>query len=198
MKTIIKGTILGAIIAYAWMTFSWMGLTFWHEKSFEHFKSEAGVTTAILRNIDKGGVYIMFPQEEGIKKGDGKKTSHEQADLKKAPPATKRPLFMMAAVDLNPMDHPMPLLCVYSFLSHLIVAFFFTLFTKVAALRSYFGRLCFITGMSIAGSIMVLSPFWIWWRLSPIFIGMQALDFVIAWFLAGLAIAAVVKRVFKN
>ena len=179
MRTILKGTLLGSVIIYAWMTISWMFIP-WHAKMFEHFKSDASVTTSILRNVDKGGVYQISPIMET--KEEGKKA------------VSKRPIYMMAVVDLEMNEARMPAMYIYAFFNQLVVAFFFTLFTKLARIGSYIGRLLFVMGLAFSAIIMVLVPFWNWWQFPPIFIGIHALDLMIGWLLAGLAIAAVTRR----
>ena len=177
MAVILKGTVLGAVIIFAWMAISWMFIP-WHHQMFDHFKSEAGVTTAILRNIDKSGIYQISP----IMEKEGTKSS------------SKKPFYMMAIVNLDQSDGRVALAYIYGFFNQVAVAFFFTLFTKMARIGSYAGRVLFVVGLSFAGMLMGLLPFWIWWQFPIHFIGVHALDLGIGWFLAGLAIAFVTKR----
>ena len=93
MKAVIKGTIVGGIIAFIWGAVSWMVLP-WHMNTMEHFKSDSSVQATILRNAPKSGVYVI-PNPHEFKKdaeeaGDGK--------IKDSP---KERIVMLAAIDID-------------------------------------------------------------------------------------------------
>lgn len=185
MGVIIKGTIVGAIIAYIWGMVSWMVIP-WHSKTFETFKSEASVQTTILRNIESSGIYIM-PSPKNYKH-----ESEEVFDGRKSMP--KSQIVMFAAINKDRAHAMTPMSFVYAFLTQMIIAFFLTWLTKATELRRYISRLFFIIGVTLTGGLMVYLPFWTWWQFPSLFVGVNLLDLLITWFLAGLAIAAFTKR----
>ena len=186
MKAVIKGTIVGGIIAFIWGAVSWMVLP-WHMNTMEHFKSDSSIQTTILRNAPKSGVYVI-PNPHEFKKdaeeaGDGK--------IKASP---KERIVMFAAIDIDAKNPMSPMTYIYSFLTQLVVAFLITWIVKASDIRSYLGRLFAILGMVLMGSLMVYLPMWTWWHFPTMYIGVNIVDLLITWFLAGLTIAAFTKR----
>ena len=185
MKVFLKGTIIGAIIAYVWMMISWMVIP-WHQATYDSFKNEKAVTAAIMRNVSDSGIYVLPSKME---------IDQETEEALNGTPTTKEGrLFMFSAINKNFGPTMSPMTFVYAFITQLILAFLITWLTKAAAFSRYFGRLLFIVGVALTGSLMIYLPFLTWWSFSTSFVFVGIVDMVVTWFLAGLAIAAFTKR----
>lgn len=186
MKTILKGTIIGGIIAFVWGTISWMVIP-WHQAMFQQFKNPANVESAILRNVEGPGVYTI----PGI--CDRMKEEKSEIDTGKSK-AVDNQLVMMAMVVPN-MGNPMkPSMFVIGFIINMISAFFLTWVTKCAQISGYLNRLLFILGVVVVAACMTVLPTWNYWHSSAIFTIISFADLVLTWVLAGLGIAAVTKK----
>ncbi len=76
-KSLLWGTILGALIVFVWMMVSWM-LIPWHCHVMNQFSNEQRVSEAILASTDQSGIYVlpnmcdaadMEQHSEAMKKG---------------------------------------------------------------------------------------------------------------------------------
>ncbi len=67
MKSLLLGTILGAIAAFIWSTISWTVLP-WHEKPMLHFQNEDEVSAVIASHAPQSGMYLLpaGPSREGM------------------------------------------------------------------------------------------------------------------------------------
>lgn len=176
----IKGGILGAIILYIWMMISWMVLP-WHCSAMNKFTNEDAVSSAIMANADHDGVYTLpnFCHKEA--------QQEQQADkMKKGP-------VIFTTVKREGFNFTSPRPYIISFIIQLIGAFFVTYLLLQTRPSTYWNKVWFVTAFGIAGGILSAFPNWNWWGYSFQFVLIQFFDFVIGWFLAGLALAAVKK-----
>ncbi|MCF7806691.1 MAG: hypothetical protein K9M07_05645 [Simkaniaceae bacterium] len=187
MGAIIKGTILGAIIAYVWMVVSWMVLP-WHTMTYKEFKSGASVQTTIMRNIGNERAIYLFPSPKGMER-EAEETAEGKQKL-----GAKNQIFMFAAINPSLSDAINPMTYVYAFIIQIMTAFFVTWLTKMSGIIHYVGRLFFVVGIACAAGCMIYLPFWNWWQFSNIFTAIGFADLIVTWFLAGLVIAAFTGR----
>ncbi len=181
-KALIKGCILGGIIAYIWLAISWMVLP-WHCWVLHSFQQEEVVSNAILQNTSKNGIY-MIPNFCGAK---GAEFQQKQELMKKGP-------FVFASVLRNGYNYSSPIPYIIALIIQLIGALFITYLMLMAKPLSYWNRVRFITLVGLTVGILGHALYCNWWGFSFGFIILEIVDLVIAWFLAGLAIAFVAKR----
>jgi hypothetical protein len=62
----------------------------------------------------------------------------------------------------------------------------------------YVGRVLFVTGLGLFGSLIVSVPYWNWYRFPLDFTAAQTVEHVVGWFLAGLVLAAIVRPIVKQ
>jgi len=174
-KALIKGTIFGGIILYAWMAISWM-LIPWHCATLKNFKDENSVAAIVSANVTEQGIYVL-PYLCGGGQNDAKQGPH-----------------MFASIRPQGVDFTSPKPYINAIIIYLVAAFFVTYLLLQARPTTYWKRVWFVTVFGIAAGILGSFPNWNWWGFSCDFTLVGFIDYVIALFLAGLAIAAVVPN----
>lgn len=184
-KTHLKAAIIGGLIVFIWGIFSWMVFP-WHQSSLKRFSSESSVASAIRNNAPESGVYILpntFSYND----------STSSSEMSRGMEMMERGPFVFASVRTNGMG-PMTLKpFVFSLVLQIIGAFIVTwmlMQTKLPFKR----QVAFVTLFGVGVAILGQLPDWNWWGFSGCYIATTMLDLVIGWFLAGFAIAKVLKR----
>ncbi|GAB4193078.1 MAG: hypothetical protein Tsb0015_15660 [Simkaniaceae bacterium] len=181
LKKIILGAFVGGIIAYIWLSISWMALP-WHQKTLKSFKNEGFVSWVLKENAPKKGIYVLphyssyQQQEEGVQQ-----------------PELKGP-FVFASVTPKGTDpkNPIPYIAAFVFqvfLSGLLCYFLYQLKPQI----SYFARIRFLALVALFAGIAMKMPEWTWWNFSLKFILLDIADLIISWTLAGLFIAKITR-----
>lgn len=178
-KALIKGTLLGGIILFVWMALSWMALP-WHCATLKGFNDESSVAAIIKTNATESGIYVL-PHMCG-----GNDEQHMDT-------TTKGPLIF-TVVRRDGYDFSSPKPYIISFVIDLVAAFFVTYLLLQMRESSYWRRVWFVSVFGIAAGVLAMFPNWNWWGFSFDFTLVGFLDFVIGWFLAGLALATVTRR----
>lgn len=163
IKRLLIGTLLGGVITFGWGAFSWMALP-WHKATLHSFTNEHWVASAIRDNAPQSGVYVM----------------HQE-------PAT------FAAVRRVPVDPTSGWFFIRGFLLELGGAFLLTLLLLTLPELDYRRRVWVAFAVALTGAVTTHLPNWNWWGFSAGFTWVAVVDQVIAWSLAGLAIAAVTR-----
>lgn len=180
-KALIKGTLLGAIILFIWTALSWMVLP-WHCNTLKKYTDEKSVAAIIKTNTTESGIYVLPHMCDSTMS----KEEHMQA-------SAKGPLvFSVIRRDGYNFSSPKPY--IGAFVIYLVGAFFVTYLLLQTRDSTYLNRVWFVTVFGIAAGILAVFPNWNWWGFSLDYTLVGFLDFVIGWFLAGLALAAVTKR----
>lgn len=180
-KALAKGTILGAIIFYIWMVISWMVIP-WHCSTLKNFQSEEAVSAVLMQNAPQSGVYVL-PNFCNIK---GKEKEEKSKATEKGP-------FIFTSILREGYPYNSPIPYIISFIIQLICAFFITYLVWQAKDLSYWNRVWFVTIIGLTIGVMEMSN-WNWLGFSFGYSFLHLVDSVIGWFLAGLAIAAVTRR----
>lgn len=164
MRRIVTGTLLGGVITFCWGAFSWMVLP-WHQATLRNFTNEHWVASALRDNAPKSGVYYLEQE-----------------------PTT------FAAVRREPVNPTSWRFFLKGFFVELAGAFLLTLLLLTLPELGYLRRVrvAALVGMTAAVTTHLAS--WNWWGFSIEFTLVSMADQVIAWSLAGLAIAAVTGR----
>lgn len=164
MKKLVLGTLLGGLITFSWGAFSWMVLP-WHKATLRNFTNEHWVASAIRDNAPESGVYFL--QQE---------------------PTTFATVRREA---VNPTSRSF---FVKGFFVELGGAFLLTLLLLALPELNYGRRVLVAALVSIIAAVTTHLPNWNWWGFSTGFTLVSMADQVIAWTLAGLAIAAITLR----
>ena len=187
-KAIIKGSIVGALVAFAWSFFSWVILP-WHESTVRKFENEEYVSWALKENTNKHAIYIypFCEEKEGMSKAEKKASWKDYQEKVEQGPyvfASVAPKGIKYNMFLNQAQMIIALLIAAGIISFLMLKSHFT---------SYFGKVFFVTLIAITAGILVEVVNWIWWQFPTHFSVVNMIDLVLTWFIAGLAMAPVVK-----
>lgn len=179
-KSLVLGTILGAVVLFVWMMVSWMVLP-WHCTSIKSFADESKVATVLMENTTEDGVYVLPCMCCGTD------TDSHMAAMKKGP-------VVFTAIQRYGFDVDSAGPYITSFIIQLIGAFLVTLLLLHTQVNYWKGVL-FVTLVGLTVGVLGVLPNWNWWGFSAAFVGIGILDLVIGWFFAGLVVSAVAKRV---
>lgn len=176
MKRIFLATLAGAVVAFLWGFVSWVLLP-WHQ--MDEFKNDEAVAKVITENAPEHGLYVL------------PKHIDDKADSKAI---TDGP-FVYAVVRPGKLDAPwkessamMGSFCI-QLAGALIIAI---AIHRIRATR-YVSRASVGPAMGLFAGITVALPVWNWFELPDSHTLAQLLDPLIAWTLAGLVIAAIIK-----
>jgi hypothetical protein len=185
---LIKGTILGGVVLFAWSVLSWTVLGL-HTSSLLHFTDETAVAQAIVDNAPQAGVYTI-PAE--VTKAVGMSYEQFKAAQMVAQDRMKRGPELFAAVRLGGVGSMTPHM-VIQVLTQFITAFLVTLLLCNSKARSYWGRVAFVVCIALAGGVACILPEWNWWSFSTAYTASVFADLLAGWFLAGLLLARFAK-----
>jgi len=176
MKRILLATLAGAIIAFFWGYISWELLS-WHK--MDSFENDSTVVKIITENAPTHGVYTLpQPGENG-----------PNADA-----ITEGP-FIYAIVRPGKLSSPWELSrhMIASFCIQLTGAFIIALAIHRIRASRYISRASVGPAMGLFAGIVVTLPHANWFELPHSHALAQTLDPLIAWSIAGLVIAAIIK-----
>lgn len=160
-----KGAVIGGLIAFVWSNITWMALPF-HEKTITHLEDPAPLVAA-MQNADSG-VYIMRNDPSGQT-------------------APTDPFIFVSYYKRGwgPLRTPM----ILSFLTLCVGAFFWTwILGKIPGLTSRDAAL-YGAFFGLAVAALGVLPNWVWWKFPLGFTLLYAVDLVVTWALASVAIA---------
>ena len=176
MKRILLATLVGSIVAFLWGYISWELLS-WHK--MDTFKNDSAVVKTITENAPTHGVYTLpLPDKNG-----------PNADA-----ITEGP-FIYAIVRPGKLSSPWALRShmIASFCIQLAGAFIISLAIHRIRASRYISRASVGPVMGIFAGIVVTLPHANWFELPHSHALAQTLDPLIAWTIAGLLIAAIIK-----
>lgn len=182
MKVLIKGAILGGLIAFIWTNISWMALP-WHQSTISAIPNEAPVAESLKKNIPSSGLYILPWSTEKSKE------AHEAVNKK----MEKGPYGFMV-IHPNGFKNSMSNMMIFGLLSNILIAFILTyLLTKTKGL-SYLQKVGFIKLAAVAGALVIIVPNLIWWQFPLAYSLVTIIDTALTWGFAGLVIGKIVKN----
>lgn len=176
MKRIILASLAGAVIAFLWGFLSWEFLP-WHQMNT--FKNDAAVAQTISENAPEHGLYLLPRRQES---GPDAKA------------ITEGP-FVYAIVRPGELTAPWKLgrHLVISFCIQLIGALIIALAIHRIRATRYISRASVGPAMGLFAGVVMTLPYWNWFELPDSHSLSQVLDPFIAWTLAGLVIATIIK-----
>ncbi len=171
---LIKSALLGGLVAFLWVSLSWMVLP-WHKNTIGYFKDDEAVRACLLENIssmDKA-VYSLPSMHQGKKDAGG-----PRALIALSPKGGKfSPIKLLKEFGL---DAVVSLLIAYLLLQ--------------SKANSYKARLGLIAVIALALSLWANLPDSNWWGFANNYIAIGILDSFITVMLAGLVIAKFAKN----
>lgn len=179
-SAVVKGTVLGGIILFAWGAISWMALP-WRESTILPFTNESGLAQVIVAGAPRSGMY-MLPSAH---RGDNAAQAAAQEQMMKGP-------MVFASVRLGPMGSMGGLMATQVAIQ-LASALLATILLLHARPMAYGGRVLFVVGIALAVGVAGHLPEWNWWSFSAGYTMLDIADLVIGWGLAGLVIAKVAR-----
>lgn len=173
-KNLIKGALIGGLVAFAWGMISWMLLP-WHMSTMNKFNNESMVGTMVKMNAPEPGIYVL-PYPESFDK--------------EAKIDTNMPFAFMSVVPQGVDCHKeMPQKMLISLLTQIITALLITLLLTRTSGLGYWCQTRFVALVGFTAGFATYIPDWNWWHFSTEYVVIGILDLLIAWFFAGMAIA---------
>jgi hypothetical protein len=181
MKVLIKGALIGGLIAFIWTNISWMVLP-WHQITISTLPNEAPVAEALKNNVSENGLYILPWTTDK----SGEAMAEFDQKIKNGP-------YAYMVVHPDGLEMNMGKMMFLGLLTNILVAFMLTyLLTKTKGL-SFIQKVGFIKLAAVGGGLVVVVPNIIWWHFPLGYSLLTIVDIAIAWGLAGLAIGKIVK-----
>lgn len=176
VKRIVFATFVGAAIYFFYGMLAWTVLPF-HAKHINQFSDEQAVVTAITQAAPESGVYVSpkFGVPPAADASQAKSLVFMSVNHEVRAKGMKRQL--MLAVD-----------------NALIGAFLISLLMLFAARTVYWCRVSFVILVGAAIGIVGHFPLYIWWGFDFHFVLANILDDIVGWGLAGLVMAAIIKK----
>jgi len=187
---LIKGAIYGGIIVFIWGMISWM-LIPWHGMTMMKFTNEKEVADIVHANTIEDGIY-MLPNMCGAK-SSCLGSAQQGAAMTDAKEALKSGPYMFSAISRGGMDPTNVAHYVGGIITQIVAALLIAWLMAHIKGQKYWKKVWFATVAGLFAGIVGYIPSYNWMAFPLSFVGIGILDLLIGWFLAGLAMAKVVK-----
>jgi hypothetical protein len=190
MKRIVLAGIVGGVVLFVWGAVAWMVVPL-HTPTIKTLPNEDAIRSVLREAVKEPGVYSIpgYPQGQSMSKQEAAAAMSSFEAKHRAGPVG---VLVLRPQGGEPMEARVFL---SGFILQVAVAAVAAWLLSLAAgnLRSYGARVQFVTVLGAFAALAVDLQYWNWWAFPTDYtIGMVA-DHVIGWFLAGLALAAIVK-----
>jgi hypothetical protein len=182
VKSLFKGSILGGIVVYLWFAISWM-LIPWHCGTLQEFSNERQVAQILQQNAQKDGIYVI----PNLRCGSDTLTAEKKEIVESGP-------FVFVSLTKKARAFDSYTMYIKAFVIYAVGALLITFMALQTHKLSYWQKVGFITLVGFTVGFLGKLPFWNWWGFSFSFVLIEILDHVIAWLLAGLVIAACIRK----
>lgn len=183
IRALVKGAIIGGLIAFIWSIFSWMVLP-WHNNLFRSFKSESYVSSIIKDNAPEKGVYLI--PYMNMKKD-------QKANYKKHEEATRKGPVVFAVVSPNGVAPMGAGHFIANLLTQVVGGALVGMILYLSCCYNYFGRVMIVLFTGLFAGIITYVPAWTWWNFPCDYITVSILDITLGWLIVGLVLAGVIK-----
>ncbi|MCS5712208.1 hypothetical protein [Candidatus Berkiella aquae] len=177
--------LVGATVVFIWSGLSWMVFP-WHNWDIKTFKEEGKVVAEALKTQSDGHGLYMIPYCDPKTAKDPEKEKEWIAKAQQGP-------FAYMVVKPEGVKWDMKLALAVQFLIGLGVAFIAAILLGYCKATSLIGRAWFVTFAVTAGAVLVQLSNWNWWAFPTTATLVNIADVVIAWYLAGLFMAKIIK-----
>jgi len=176
MKRVIIAIFAGTIIAFAWSYISWMLLS-WHTPN--SFANPAAVEKTITENAPTHGVYMLPLHKD---------------DQDQAAALTKGPL-VYATIRPHALEKPwsMKNSLLISFANNLLCNFLIAICVLRIRATRFISRASVGSTLGLFAAVSMALPRWNWFETPYIHLLADSLDPIIAYTLAGIVIASIIK-----
>lgn len=176
MKRVLLAIISGAVIAFTWGFISWMFVG-WH--THNSFHDPAEVAEVISANAPTDGIY-MLPMENN--------------EMDQAAAMTKGP-FIYAHIRSGSLPKPwsMTKTLLISFTNNALCSLIIAICVLRIRATRYISRASVGATLGIFAAMSTVLPRWTWFETPDMHLIAEMLDPIIAYTLAGLAIASIIK-----
>ena len=178
--------VVGAIVAFAWSTISWMALG-WHMTDFKQFKNDTMVMDVIREQAQGSGFYMLPNMDPSI---------HEDKEREKEwfEKAQRGPYaFISARVD--GVSCSMARSMTVGLLINLLTAIIFYGLLRQTKLKKDKEKVLFVAFAAVAGSLIPYLGNWAWWHFPLLSMAINVVDTFVMWGLAGLAMVKISKKI---
>lgn len=182
-KTLWKSAIVGGIIAFVWAIFSWTAIG-WPSQVFKSFADEQSVANVIRNNAPESGVYLL---PNPYAPGSEQQMAQRNTLFKNGP-------VMFATVQANGLSG-MTRSLILAFIIQIVAAYLITWALMKTRGLSYFRKVLFIVMLGgVLVSVLGVFPAYLWKGFPLQYVVYVMVDTIIAWLLAGFAMAKIVGR----
>ncbi|MBS0619930.1 MAG: hypothetical protein JSS61_00520 [Verrucomicrobia bacterium] len=183
---LIKAALLGGVVVFIWSVISWVALPL-HRVTVKKFTNEDQVAEAIRNNTPESGIYVL-PNTWAYNASTSKKEMESgRRMLEKGP-------VMFASISNEGMGKITPAPFIISLITQIIGAAIISWILLHCKPMTYMKQVAFVTLFGLGVALLGHLPNWNWWGFSFAFVFSFFIELVIGWFLAGLAIAQMLRR----
>jgi hypothetical protein len=188
IKALIAG-VVGGLVIFFW-GFVVHTVVHLHSRTIHPLPDEAAFVATMQETGAATGVYFVPFLDRAHDDADAQQAADDQ--WKEAARRGPIALMMYRAEGVEPMA---PITFIRGALLFVLASTVAALMLIPAApkLSGYLGRVVFIASFGVVVALFSDFSMWNWWHAPLDYAGMLALDHIIGWTLAGLAIAAIVK-----
>tara|TARA_R110002096_G_scaffold215310_9_gene403119 strand:- start:29784 stop:30365 length:582 start_codon:yes stop_codon:yes gene_type:complete len=177
--------LFATLIVFFWGVISWIKFD-WHNTTIHRFENEAAMEVAIRENVSEPGMYWL-PRMTDDEAGDS--TANEAYQIRKnAGPfffGFVRPGELASG---NSAERNQILHLTFLFLSAVVMG----VILWIARIRTYLGRVGFVTLMALFSAMVTHIPYWTWFEFSVGHTIASMGDTLIGWTLGGFALATLI------
>jgi hypothetical protein len=182
MRIILAG-IAGGIVLFIWGALSHTVLPF-GDIGMKTLPNEAPVMAALKANITEPGLYF-YPGIEGGHSANEAEQAAFEAKFKSGPHGIL--IYHPIGTEVMP-----PSMMITELISNILAAILVALVISWL-ICSFWGRVAAAALFGLVSWLSVDASYWNWYGFPTDYFAAQAIDQVVGWFLAGLAIAVLVK-----
>jgi small-conductance mechanosensitive channel len=184
-KRILVSSLIGAIVAFAWMWLSWMVMP-WHDNVLNKVTDEAAVAQVLLSNAPKAGIYVVpsFIPDRSKSSEDIKK------DMQQVHEKIEKGPFAFVAIQPQGVKGTMFLPMVLAFSLYFIVALIISMILSKIG-QSFGCRATSAVLISLLLGLFSNAPNYIWWHFASDYTVLMLIDTVVPWTIAGLLMARI-------
>ena len=179
-------SLVGALVVFGWGSVSWLVLT-WHLDSMTNLPGGDATFEALKVNLPESGVYMYPPPPEA---GADEATLKDWSEKYSGGPYINMLVYRDAGYNENMATTFIKGYALDVVGCGLIACL---LFLACPAMQSYARRVMFVLLLAVFASVVGPLIEWNYWQYPADFAIPMFLDGIIAWTLAGLVIAAIVK-----
>jgi len=191
MVRIVLGGIFGGIAFFLWGAIIWMGVKL-PAQVISNLPAEEVVVAALKTNVPEHGVYFFpaMPEHAASATREEKKAATEAWNEKHKAGPTGLLFIHPGGIDAGQpiyMIRGLGLMMLTALLASIL------LYAASGRIRSYIGRVSFLTMIGAVIVVYADGSNWNWWNYPTDYTMFMAVDRIGGWLFAGLVIAAIVK-----